>query len=131
MSQPSSSSFWKAVVFVGTSLVLTGLCAIGLDFVTMGAFDFDRYYGYIFLAILAGLLCLIVGLVAWAIQLDKRRKVSVGTTVFAVAVLVCLAGSLIGGTNAHGPFYLFVLPMIPLALVGLFILLMGVASRTQ
>jgi hypothetical protein len=111
--------------------MVLGLCAIGLDFVTMDQFDLVRYYEYFFLAILAGLLSLIVGLIGWARQLGKGRRISVGTIVLIASVSICLLGSLIGGTNVHGPFYLFFLPMIPVGLVGLIILLTGIVSRSR
>ena len=114
---------------VGAGLVVFGLCAIAFDFVTMDQFDLVRYYEYFFLAILAGLLFLIVGLIGWAKQFDRGRRISIGTIVLIASVSICLVGYLIGGTNVHGPFYLFFLPMIPVGLVGLIILLMGATSR--
>jgi hypothetical protein len=111
--------------------VVLGLCAMAFDFVTMDQFDLVRYYEYFFAAILVGLLSLIVGLIGWAKQFDRGRRISIGTIVLIAPVLICFVGYLIGGTNVHGPFYLFFLPMIPVGLVALIILLMGVASRSR
>jgi hypothetical protein len=131
MPESMSKPLWRAVVSFGAGLVVLGLCAIGLDFVTMDHFDLSRYFQYFFLAILVGLLFLIVGLIGWAKRLDRGRRISIGTITLIASVSVCLVGSLMGGTNVHGPFYLFFLTMLPVGVVGLIVLLMGVVARTR
>jgi hypothetical protein len=42
---------------------------------------------------------------------------------------VILIGYAIGGTNVHGPFYLFLLPMAPLLIVGIIVAIMAANSR--
>jgi phosphatidylserine synthase len=131
MPESGSKPFWKAVAFVGVGLVVIGLCALGFDFVTMDQFDLSRYYEVFILAILIGVPCLIVGLIRWTNGLGRDRRISVGAIVLLASMVICLLGYLIGGPNAHGPFYFFFLPMVPVGLVGLIILLMGVASHSQ
>ena len=124
-------SLRRTVALVGAGLVVLGLGGIALDVFSMDQFDLVQYYEYFLLAILAGILFLIVGLIGWAKQLDRGRRVSIGAIVLIASVSICFFGYLMGGTNVHGPFYLFLLPMIPVGLVGLIILLMGAASRRR
>ena len=118
-------------MFIGVALVVLALCAIGMDVVTMDQFDLVRCYEYFFLAIVVGLLSLVVGLIGWAKQLDRARRISIGTIALIASATVCFIGFLIGGTDVHGPFYLFFLPMLPVGFVGLIVLMMGVASRSR
>jgi hypothetical protein len=51
-----------------------------------------------------------------------------GTIVLTAPIATCVLASVIGGSNVHGPFYLFLLPMIPVSVLGLALLLMAAAA---
>jgi hypothetical protein len=119
---------WRAVAISGIGLLAIGLGAFGVDFLTMGHFDFIAAHSLLFLiAIGIGVVSLFVGLIGWAKQLRRQRRAMMGGFLFVAPVAICLLASLIGGTNVHGPFYLFLLPMSPVSLLGLALLLMSAA----
>jgi hypothetical protein len=95
----------------------------------MGHFEFIADHYLLFLiAIGIGVLSLFVGLIGWAKQLGRQGRTVMGAIVFIAPVATCLLASLIGGTNVHGPFYLFLLPMIPVSVLGVALLLMAAAA---
>ena len=122
---------WKVVALTGVGLLVFGLGAVGLDFATMDHLDLAEYYGVFLLAILIGAICLPVGLIGWAAQSGKHERARLSASTLAVAAVVWMIGYLLGGTNVHGPFYLFAIPMFFLILVGLALAIMAAAARTS
>jgi hypothetical protein len=120
---------WRVVAISGIGLLAISLAAVGVDFATMGRFDFIAdHYQFFLIAIATGVLLLFVGLIGWAKHLGKQGRTVMGTIVFIAPIATCVLASLIGGTNVHGPFYLFLLAMIPVSVLGLALLLMAAAA---
>jgi hypothetical protein len=70
------------------------------------------------IAIATSVLLLFASLIGWAKHLKRRGRGVLGVIVFFSPIAICLFASLIGGTNMHGPFYLFVVPLCPVSFLG-------------
>lgn len=120
---------WRAVAISGIGLLAISLGTFGVDFVTMGRFEFiDNHSQFFLIAIGIGVSFLFVGLIGWAKHLGRQGRAIMGTIVFIAPIATCVLASLIGGTNVHGPFYLFLFPMIPVSVLGLALLLMAATA---
>jgi predicted membrane channel-forming protein YqfA (hemolysin III family) len=71
---------------------------------------------------------LFVGLIGWAKCLDRHARIRMGIFLLLAAIGVCILGSLISGTNVHGPFFLIFLPMFPISVMGLVLLIVVAIS---
>ncbi len=109
---------------------MIGLGAFGFDFATRGEVSFisNRYEG-LFLAIAIGVALLLVSLIGWAWVLGKAGRARIAFFTLVVPIAVILVGYALGGTNVHGPFFLFALPMAPLILVGFVVAIMAAHTR--
>jgi len=120
---------WRAIANCGIGLLTIGLGAFSVDFVSRGRFELiDDHYQLFLTAISIGLLATLLGLIGWAKHLGKQGRARIGVITFCAPIAVCLLGGLIGGTNVHGTFYLFLFAMTPLSLLGLVLLFMAAAS---
>jgi hypothetical protein len=64
---------WRVVAISGIGLLAISLAAVGVDFATMGRFDFIAdHYQFFLIAIATGVLLLFVGLIGWAKHLGKQ-----------------------------------------------------------
>jgi hypothetical protein len=135
MPNQNRAAFWRTVAITGIGVLAVSLGAFGIDFVTIGRFEFiSDHYELFLLGIGAGVLLLFVGLIAWAKNLGKQGRTTMGTVVFIAPIATCVLAAFISGTNVHGPFFLFLFAMIPVSVLGLALLLMAAAAprdRTQ
>lgn len=130
MPESRAKQVWKAIALTGVGLLVFGLGAVGLDFVTMDQFDWAEYFGIFLLAILVGAISLLIGLIGWAAKSGKRERGRVAAvTLLVPSGVFCIAYFAIG-TNVHGPFYLFAIPSFVLILIGLTVAIMAAAART-
>lgn len=121
---------WKILAIGGICLVLIGLGAMGFDFVTRGEVSFiSDHYEVFLLAIVAGAALLLISLIGWAVVLGKTGRSRIAFFTLTLPIAVILIGYAIGGTNIHGPFYIFLLPMAPLLIVGIIVAIMAANSR--
>jgi hypothetical protein len=121
---------WKALAINGICFTGIGLGAMGFDFVTRGEVSFiSSHYEVFLLAILVGAALLLISLFGWAVVLGKTGRSRIAFFTLTGSVAVVLIGYAIGGTNAHGPFYLFLFPMTPLLIVGVVVAIMAANSR--
>lgn len=110
--------------------MLIGLGAMGFDFVTRGEVSFiSDHYEVFLLAIVAGAALLLISLIGWAVVLGKTGRSRIAFFTLTLPIAVILIGYAIGGTNIHGPFYIFLLPMAPLLIVGIIVAIMAANSR--
>jgi hypothetical protein len=72
---------------------------------------------------------LLVSLIGWAGVLGKTGRARIAFFTLTVPVALILIGYALGGTNVHGPFFYFLLPMAPLVVVGLVVAIMAVSAR--
>lgn len=123
-------TLWKALATVGGSATIIGLTAYGLDFVTVGEFSFisDHFEVFLF-AILIGVALLMTGLIGWASTLGKNGRRRIAFLAFILPLTVIAIGYALGGTNVHGLFFLFLLAMAPLIVVGLVVAMMAASAR--
>jgi uncharacterized membrane protein len=125
-----ASEVWKVLALSGICLVLIGLGAMGFDFVTRGEVSFiSDHYEVFLLAIVAGAALLLISLIGLAVVLGKTGRSRIAFFTLSLSIAVILIGYAIGGTNVHGPFYLFLLPMAPLLIVGIIVAIMAANSR--
>jgi hypothetical protein len=97
------------------------MCA---DYVFKGGIDFiDEHFGAFLIAALAGMTLCLIGLIGWGISSTKSICARIGTLALLAPVGVCALGSLVGGTNVHGPYFLIFLPTLSISLSGLVLLL--------
>ena len=88
--------------------MLIGLGAMGFDFVTRGEVSFiSDHYEVFLLPIVAGAALLLISLIGWAVVLGKTGRSRIAFFTLSLSIAVILIGYAIGGTNVHGPFYLF------------------------
>jgi hypothetical protein len=114
----------------GAILTVAGLGAFGVDFVTRGEFAFlSDHYEVSLLAILTGVVLLLISLIGWAAVLGKVGRTRIAFFSLTVSIGIISIGYALGGTNVHGPFYLFLLPMAPLIIVGLVVAIMAANAR--
>jgi hypothetical protein len=131
MHESRVKKMWKTLAIIGMSLVVIGLGAFGFDFATKGQFFAsisDRYEVFL-LVILIGMALLLVSLIGWAAVLGKTGRTRIAFFALTVPFGVILIGYALGGTNVHGPFFLFLLPMAPLIPVGLVVAIMAASAR--
>jgi hypothetical protein len=118
---------WGSVSILGISLMAVGLAAFAIDFMTRG--HYSQYLGdnyeLLFGIILAGLISLIVGFVGLASNLGRRGRASLGIKVLFLPIVVCVLAGILGGTNVHGTYFIFVLAMLPISLLGLILLVVA------
>ena len=129
MPESRAKSVWKMLAITGMCLVVIGLGAFGFDFVAIGIPFIDRYSNAFLLAIAVGVLLVLVSLIGWAAVLGKTGRTRIALITLTVPIAVILIGYALGGTNVHGPFYLFLLPMAPLFIVGLVVAMMAANAR--
>jgi hypothetical protein len=144
MPESRAETVWKTLAIVGMSLVVVGLGAVSFDFATMrlslfitdhypfllAIFSFITDYFVLFLlAILVGVAQLAVSLIGWAAVLGKSGRKRIALLAVTVPLGVIFIGYALGGTNVHGPFYLFLLPMAPLIVVGIVVAIMAASAR--
>ncbi|HZP05075.1 MAG TPA: hypothetical protein VFB43_09255 [Terracidiphilus sp.] len=130
MSQSRAKQAWKILVILGISGTSIGLGALGFDFATIGQFAFiSDNYEVSLLAILVGAGLLLVSLIGWAACLGRIGRTRIAFFTLTVPLGVILIGYALGGTNVHGPFYYFLLPMVPLILVGLVVAIMAASAQ--
>jgi hypothetical protein len=99
------------------------MCA---DYAFRGGIDFiDEHFGTVLIIALAGMLLCVISLIGWGISSTKSKCAGIGIVAILASVSVCIAGSLVGGTNVHGPFYLIFLPMLLVSLSGMILLLIA------
>jgi|HubBroStandDraft_1064217.scaffolds.fasta_scaffold128764_1 hypothetical protein len=122
---------WKSLAIIGVGLVVIGLGAFGLDFATMGHFfaSISDWYEPFLFAIPVGMALLLVSLIGWAAVLGKTGRTRIAFFALTVPFGVILIGFALGGTNVHGPFFLFLPPMAPLIVVGLVVAAMAASAR--
>jgi len=126
---PRDASVWKALALSGAVCLFIGFGALLVDYRVYGGVDFiDQHIGIFQLAILIGMLALFVGLIGWAKCLDRYARIRMGIFLLLAPICVCILGSLIGGTNVHGPFFLIFLPMFPISVMGLVLLIVVAIS---
>jgi hypothetical protein len=131
MPVPKANELWQALVITGSILTVVGLGAVGIDFATRGKFSFiAANYGVFGLAILAGVALLLVSLIGWAAVLGKVGRKRIAFFALAAPIVTLFIGFSLGGTNAHGPFPLFLLPIAPLIVAGLVVAIMAASART-
>jgi len=105
------------------------MCA---DYAFMGGIDLiDEHFGTILVAALAAMLLCAIGLIGWGISSTKSKCAGIGLVAVLASVAVCILGTLVGGTNVHGPFYLIFLPMFLIALSGMILLLISAFRRAS
>jgi hypothetical protein len=111
---------------------MVGIGAFLADYAAKGGIDFiDEHSGLFLLAILIGMLISLVSIVGWAKRLDRHDRGKMGAILCLAPVGVCIVGSLIGGTNVHGPFILIFLPMFPISVLGLALLILVAVSARE
>jgi len=130
MPESRAKAIWKTLAISGMSAMVIGLAAFSVDAATMGHFSFisDNYEVFL-LAIAIGALLLLVSLVGWAAGLGKVGRKRIAFFTLTVPLAVILIAGIVGGTNAHGPFFLFLLPLAPLMLVGFVVAIMAANAR--
>ena len=130
MPESRAKEVWKILAITGICLPVVGLGAVGLDFVTRGRFEFiSDHYEIFLLAIPIGVALLLVSLIGWATVLGKTGRTRIAFFTLVVPIAVILIGYALGGTNVHGPFYLFLLPMAALFIVGIVVAIMAANGR--
>ena len=129
MPELRAKEVWKTLAIIGVNFAVIGLGAMGFDFATRGQFAFisDHYEAFL-LAILVGMAILLVSLIGWAAVFGKTGRTRIAFIALTVPFGVILIGYALGGTNVHGPFFLFLLPMAPLILVGLVMAVMAAST---
>ncbi len=100
------------------------------DYAFIGGIDLiDEHFGAFLIAAMAGTIFCSIGLVGWGISSTKSECAVIGAVALLSSVVVCTLGSLVGGTNVHGPFSLIFLPMALISISGAVLLLIA-AFRT-
>ena len=133
MSNASKAAIWRAITLCGGGLVMIGIGAFLADFLSVGrVFSFfNDNYELFLLAIALGTLVLMGGLIGWFKYLNQSGRSTMGLAVLGVPIVVCVIGGLVGTTNVHGPFFLIVIPMLPVTLLGLVLLVVALACRCE
>jgi hypothetical protein len=133
MPDARKASIWRAIALCGAGLVVIGITAFLADFLSVGRLFsfFNDNYELFLLAIALGVLALIGGLIGWFKYLNRSGRSRMGLTVMVLPIGVCVIGGLIGTTNVHGPFFLMVIPMVPVSLLGLVLLVVALMSRSE
>jgi hypothetical protein len=130
-SMPSSNNtaVSRAITFLGIALLVASDAAVLVDSQTKGRFEFiDAHFGLVLIAIAVSVVLSYIGLIGWAKHLRKQGRCMLGATVLFLPVAICLWASLTADTNVHGPIYIFVLPMIPVSILGLILLFVGAVT---
>ena len=105
------------------------MCA---DYAFRGGIDFiDEHFGAILVAALAGMLLCAISLVGWGISSTRSKCAGIGIVAVLASVAICILGTLVGGTNVHGPFYLIFLPMFLISVSGMILLLISAFRRAS
>jgi len=130
MSGSRAKGVWKTLALIGTSVAAISLGGFGFDFVTRGQLAFiSDNSEYLLLAILVGVALLLVSLIGWAAVLGKAGRTRIAFFALTGPVVVILIGYALGGTNVHGTFFLFLLPMLPVIVIGLVVAIMAASAR--
>lgn len=123
---------WRSIALIGACLDAIGFGFIIADSLTNGEFEFiENRYDIYATVILLGTLILIVGLIFLFKNLDRHGRKVMGIAVSIVPIVTCVVGGAIVGTNAHGTFFGFVFPMVPVFVLGLVLLSIAVNSRSN
>jgi hypothetical protein len=105
MSPPSTAGrIWRAVAFIGASLLAVGIGAGYFDAVSRFQHEFisDSYEDVFGPMALAGLLIAIVGCIGWARHRERKNVRRMAWTVFLAPWAILLLGYPIEGVNIHG-----------------------------
>jgi len=103
------------------------MCA---DYAYKGGIDLiDEHFGAFLIAAMTGMIFCLIGLLGWGISSSKSECAGIGAVALLGSVAVCILGSLVGGTNVHGPFYLIFLPMALISISGVLLLLIAAFRR--
>jgi hypothetical protein len=128
---PRKAAIWRAITLCGGGLVVIGIGAFLGDSLSVGRIFslFNDNYELFLFAIAFGTLVLVGGLIGWFKYLNQSRRSTMGLAALGGPIVVSVIGGLVGTTNVHGPFFLIVIPMLPVALLGLVLLVVALASR--
>ena len=93
-----SVTLFGAVTLVGAQSLM---CA---DYAFKGGIDLiDGHFGAFLIAAVVGVMFCSIGLVGWGASSTKSGCARIGGVALIASVAFCTLGSLVGGTNVHGP----------------------------
>lgn len=103
------------------------MCA---DYAFKGGIDLiDEHFGAFLIAAVAGVMFCSIGLLGWGAFSTKSECARIGGMALIASVTLCTLGSLVGGTNVHGPFYLIFFPTALISATGAALLLISALRR--
>ena len=121
---------WRSASLSSGAVLLLGQSLMCADYALRGGINFiDEHFGTILIVSVAAMLVCAISLIGWGISSTKSKCAGIGVASIVASVAVCILGSLVGGTNVHGPFYLIFLPMLFISLSGLILLLIAAFRR--
>jgi hypothetical protein len=123
MSDANDPLIWKIIFLSGCGVIAAcfgALCNYAISTNIIG--DHLELY---FSAIGAGLVCLIVGAIGWAIKLGRQKSKKLALTLFFLPVGICFLAVLMNA-NVHITLPMIVFVSIPVCLLGLVMLVISV-----
>jgi hypothetical protein len=117
---------WKALTISGTVLALVGYGSISFAYISRTSISLHLAEPWLAASLiccaLAGVACLSIGQVGWALHLGRSGRARITAFGFAFPIAVAIMGSVCADGELNGAFPIFILPMVPLIFVA-FILL--------
>lgn len=127
---PRKITLWRSASLSGAAVLLIAQLLMCADYAFRGGIDFiDEHFGTILIIALAGMLLCVIGIIGWGVSTPKSQCAMIGVVAILGSLCVCILGSLVGGTNVHGPFYLIFLPTLLISLAGMILLLIALFRR--
>jgi hypothetical protein len=122
---------WRSATLLGAITLVAAQSSMCADYAFKGGIALiDEHFGAFLIAALGGMIVCLIGLLGWGVSSTKSACAAIGAVALLASVAVCALGSLVGGTNVHGPFYLIFLPMVLTSLSGIALLLIAAFRRS-
>lgn len=116
---PSRILIYRSATLFGAITLVVAQSLMFADYAFKGGIDLiDEHFGAFLIAAAVGMVFCLIGLLGWGASSTKSRCARIGGVALLASVALCTLGSLVGGTNVHGPFYLIFFPMALISVAG-------------
>lgn len=127
---PSTIIIYRSAALFGAVTLVGAQSCMCADYAFKGGIALiNEHFGAFLIAAVAGVMFCSIGLLGWGASSTKSGCARIGGVALIASVALCTLGSLVGGTNVHGPFYLIFFPMALISATGAVLLLISALRR--
>jgi hypothetical protein len=126
MPESRAKEYWKAVAFIGLTLIVLGLGTIAFDQAFRSLLRLSiRAGGFVLLATWVGVFCHSAGLIGWSALLGRPGRERIALFALGFPLSIILLTFFFGPNDPHGSFPLYILPTAPLFLLAFVLSIMA------